>query len=157
MWIMHPNFFISIVRKGAPGEWQIRARTRRHLERLIKLAKLDGQKIIATTFSDYAFRVVVSAEDMDKVFSYLRESVSYQNVKSATAAIEGNEKYEQLMHRVWSTMNLLQDRSSDRTDNSYEGMLEDDPKPRRTSSGDPVPPASDVARQKRGNGRKRNS
>jgi hypothetical protein len=45
------------------------------------------------------------------------------------------------MHRVWSTMNLLQDRSSDRTDDPYERTLDAD---------------SDVARQKRGNGRKGN-
>ena len=100
--------FFSVVSKGGPGEYQIRARQRGDLENLIRAADLRSQKIIATDKSDYAFRIVVLRDELDRVCEALENSITYSNFKSAAAMVKGQEQHASLYHQVWSILGKLQ-------------------------------------------------
>lgn len=108
VWTMTTLGFFSVVIKGKPGEYQIRARQRGDLENLIRAADLRGQKIIATDNSDYAFRIVVLRDELDRVFEALENSITYDNVKSAVGRTPGQEQHASLYHSVWSILGRLQ-------------------------------------------------
>jgi hypothetical protein len=153
VWIFGTTFFVSIVKKGGEGEWQVRARARRHLQNLMELANLD-RAIIASTHSDYAYRIIVNAQELHQLFAAMEGSIRYSNVKAAVARVPGEEKYEAAMHRVWSIMaDALQPTrpySGSRLIDQPERPLDD------FASNEPEPLVDEVARAKRGNGRKRN-
>jgi hypothetical protein len=44
MWLCTKLGFFSIMKKGNPGEWQIRARIKRDLDNLLSAAKLNVQR-----------------------------------------------------------------------------------------------------------------
>jgi hypothetical protein len=96
--------FFSIVKKGGEGEFQIRARAKRHLGNLIRAAHLDGQNIVESMSTDYRYRIIVKADQLHRVFEALEKSIDYDNVKGCIASIPGEEKYEAALHRVWSIM-----------------------------------------------------
>jgi hypothetical protein len=58
MWICSKLGFFSIVRKGEPETWQVRARRKEDLEELFNAIDFDHE-ILTTPGHDYAFRVHV--------------------------------------------------------------------------------------------------
>ena len=78
MWLATKLGFFSIVKKGAPETWQVRARAARDLERLLAAAQLKTE-ILATPQADYACRVVVDREQLARVFAALADSIDYSN------------------------------------------------------------------------------
>ena len=174
-WFFTKMGFFSAVSK-TKGEWQIRARSKKHLENLIKAADLVGQKIQHSLDSDYAYRIRVDADGLHKVVLSIEKSLDYSNVKGMVGRLPGEEKYERLMHRVWSVMSELQPGGAYSSglkghfrNDLHETTVGHEAVPAKkqdlplgeSCSGDDEsnalePPASDVARQKRGNGRKRN-
>ncbi len=104
MWIAARFGWFSIVRKGGAGAFHVRARARRHLEKLISAAHLDGPKIVESTHTDYRFRIIVKADQLHRVFETLEDSIDYDNVKGCIANIAGEEKYEAALHHVWKIM-----------------------------------------------------
>ena len=176
-WLATTMGFYSVVCKGKPGEWQIRARKKGDLENLIRAADLRGQKIIYTENSDYAYRLVVLRDELDRVFEAVENSITYDNVKSAVARTPGQEQHAKLYHEVWSILGRLQsggpygqghvNRQRSLLDSERDERTFGDSPSKRTihatdshvahSALDDVEPTTSTARRKRGSGRKTKS
>jgi hypothetical protein len=178
-WLMTTMGFFSVAAKGKPGEYQIRARQRGDLENLIRAADLRGQKIISTDNSDYAFRIVVLRDELDRAFEAVENSITYDNVKSAVGRTPGQEQHASLYHSVWSILGKLQaggpygqrtgGRQPQRSllDSERDERTFGDSPSKRTihatdshvahSALDDVEPTTSTARRKRGSGRKTKS
>src|SRR5439155_23367808 len=81
MWICSKLGFFSIVKKGQPDTWQLRARSENDLRTLLNAASLKTG-ILSTPRADYAFRAVVGTEDLSRLFAVLVYSIDYPNFKS---------------------------------------------------------------------------
>ena len=108
MWIQSTSGLYSIVRKGAPGEYQVRARVRGDLDNLIKVAKLHGQKIVQSNGSDYAYRLIISKAELTSIVLALADGITYGNFKSAVGATKGQEKHANIYHQAWGLFAKLQ-------------------------------------------------
>lgn len=131
-WIASRFGWLSIVRKGAPGEWQVRARLKQDLQNVMEAAKLEGQKVIETIDGDYRFRLIVRKDELHRVFEALEVSIDYPNFKNAVAKVRGQERHLHAYHTVWSLMSKLQSppqRSNRRSlwDDVEQGLNETEP------------------------------
>src|SRR5512133_2102462 len=80
MWLCTKLGFYSIVKKGKPGEWQVRARLKQDLENLLVIAKVKSE-IISTPNADYACRAILDWRQIQEVFTALAKSIDYPNFK----------------------------------------------------------------------------
>lgn len=111
--------FIGVVSARYPGRSidpariVVRARVRRHLERLLARypEELAGVEIIDCGGTDYAHRIVVGKSAWVRVTTALAADIDYDNFKSEVAQYRGKEgePYEEALHEVWHTMYDLQD------------------------------------------------
>src|SRR5437762_682115 len=100
MWICSTLGFFSIVKKGQPETWQLRARCEHDLRELLDAAGLKAE-IIPTPQGDYAFRVVVDRQGLRRLFSTLAESIDYSNFKSRIAALPQQQEKLPAYHDFW--------------------------------------------------------
>lgn len=114
MWIASTLGFFSIVKKGHPGEWQVRARTRRDIENLANAINhkplLGDQRIIETGNSDYRFRIVVDWRGKQNVMKALEDTIDYSNFKSKIAMVEDQRGKLSAYHDIWVIMERFQPR-----------------------------------------------
>ena len=125
MWLFTKHGFFSVVcaRQGDGNHGQpvdtsrlmVRARVRGHLEALKArwpdhLGRCDIQTSAAT---DYAFRMFVDKHVWSRVLSELALETDYDNFKSEVARHQGRagSSYEDALHRVWSVMHRLQEKT----------------------------------------------
>jgi len=108
MWLATVMGFYSVVKKGGPEEYQIRARTKGDLENLCRRVGFPNSRIITTPAGDYAFRLVVNEEELGLIWESLQESIDYSNFKNAVARVPGQEKHEIMYHKWWSDAAKLQ-------------------------------------------------
>ncbi|MFA7331086.1 MAG: hypothetical protein WC326_08440 [Candidatus Delongbacteria bacterium] len=117
MWIHTTLGYYSITQSPLQlGKFQIRARTRAHLENLARhLDEQIGPKcylggILETPRADYRWRVVINFARLQTVMGVLMERVDYSNFKAAAQrALPEDHAYHETLHRTWSTMAHLQD------------------------------------------------
>jgi len=168
MWVFSKWGFVSIVKKGVNGdEWQVRSRSREDLINLIKAADLRGQNVIETFGSDYRYRLVIKADELSLIFDAFESSIDYPNYKTRLSQTPGQEKNCRAAHTVWGVIadahgGAYQSGPGGRqrsrlVNDTWERALGDAPPPTHDAQTDVEPPAPDVVRGKRGNGRKRNS
>jgi len=108
MWICSKLGFFSIVKKGPPDSWQVRARSESDLRTLLTAAGLKTD-ILPTPGSDYAFRFVVDTEDLSRVFAVLVYSIDYPNFKSCLETLPQQQDKLAVYHEFWSQMRKIQD------------------------------------------------
>ena len=107
MWICSKLGFFSIVEKGGPGMWQIRARCENDLHQLIEATGLDTE-VISTPKADYGFRIVVDHDDLARVFSTLADSIDYSNFKNRIASLQEQQDKLHAYHDFWGGMLKVQ-------------------------------------------------
>jgi hypothetical protein len=154
MWLAAVTGLYSVVKKGAPGEYQVRARVKGDLENLCGRIGFPNSRIITTPAGDYAFRLVVSEEELGLILESLRASIEYPNFKNAVARVPGQEKHEIMYHKWWADAAKLQPWPP------YCGPRRDVHEARLADSGgraDDVEPRASTARKTRGSGRKTKS
>jgi len=78
MWLMTKYGFYSIVRK-APETFHVRSREMRDIQNLVRHVPLPDARILDTTGSDYAARIVVRPEDFRAILNFLGESIDYDH------------------------------------------------------------------------------
>src|SRR5262245_24076014 len=100
--------FFSIVKKGRPGSWQVRARSESDLRTLLTAAGLNAE-ILSTPRSDYAFRFAVDTEDLSRVFAVLVYSIDYPNFKSCLENLPQQQEKLAAYHDFWAQMRKIQD------------------------------------------------
>src|SRR5437867_3270930 len=110
MWICSKFGFFSIVKKGQPGTWQIRARREADLRELLGATGLDNA-IIATPKGDYAYRMVVEKEGLSRVFALLADSIDYPNFKSCIASLPQQRDNLPAYHDFWAGMLKVQQKA----------------------------------------------
>lgn len=106
MWIASTLGWFSIVKKGAPTEWQVRARQRGDLESLLAACGWDEDDvpIVRSPTNDYRFRVIVTRARLAKVFGCLLETIRYGNFKQAIAETPGQRGKLAAYHNIWAVM-----------------------------------------------------
>jgi hypothetical protein len=109
MWLCTKIGFFSIVKKGTPETWQVRARVSKDLEALIAAAEIKTN-ILATPQGDYGWRIVVDGNQLGRIFQTLAASVDYSNFKSCIAQVPGQREKLDAYHDFWGAMNELQTR-----------------------------------------------
>jgi hypothetical protein len=110
----------SVVCKG--GGMQIRARNREHLEALKRRYKiiLDKIPIDETPQGDYGWRMTVSLEQWITVSGLLAADIDYPNFKDAARDANVDNRYLNILHRIWWMMFSYQSyRKSYRKGNYY--------------------------------------
>jgi len=107
MWLCTKIGFYSIVKKGTPGTWQIRARVRKDLQNLVAVAKI-GVSPIETPDGDYHWRIVVNAPQMARVFEILALSIDYPNFKNCIAQTPDQQQKLNAYHNFWRDMLTVQ-------------------------------------------------
>jgi hypothetical protein len=110
MWICSKLGFFSIVKKGEPGTWQVRARLEHDLHELLAASHLDA-KIIPTPKADYAFRIVVDKGTLARIFAALAESIDYENFKSFIETLPQQRDKLPAYHKLWGWMYELQQKA----------------------------------------------
>lgn len=93
MWICFNDAFISAVADPkTPGVLKVRARKREHLEKLF-----PGNKILASSRTDYAFRVFVTKQEFAKLVNDRIMAIDYDNFKDSVI----DEKLHDLYADFW--------------------------------------------------------
>lgn len=111
MWIASKLGFFSIVQHEKDKTlWKIRARVEQDLKNLIQAASLEGQKIISTTHTDYAHRIIIGEPEMLLVMGALFVSIDYPNFKGCLDATDQRDKHGAYI-RIWGIMAGFQKRS----------------------------------------------
>jgi hypothetical protein len=108
MWVCSKLGFFSIVKKGRPDTWQVRARSESDLQLLVNAATLNTD-ILSTPTSDYAYRIVVDTEDLSRVFAVLVYSIDYPNFKSCLETVPQQQDKLGAYHEFWAKMRKLQE------------------------------------------------
>ena len=96
MWLFMKQGFYSIVRKDG-DEWHIRARARKDLENLNRLAGTD-HAIHRAEKADYRWRIVVPGTEARALVARLADDIDYPNFKSAVAQTPGQEDKLGILH-----------------------------------------------------------
>jgi hypothetical protein len=106
MWLMTRYGFFSVVLKPN-GEFQVRARAKRHLEALKARFKWK-YKVAATPAGDYGWRLVVPQAEFAAVCLALVAEITWDNFKTECGKTANDPAYVHALHDVWSTMFELQ-------------------------------------------------
>ena len=108
MWIASVLGFYSVVKKGGPGQWQVRGREKQDLLNLLAAMNLPVDRLIVSRDTDYAYRIIVDAAELGQVFVALAETVTYPNFKSEVARRPDQRNKLGPYHRIWSILAELQ-------------------------------------------------
>ena len=159
MWLMSKVGAYSVVRKGKPGEYQVRGREKRDLQNLLILVDLPADRLIVTRSSDYGFRIILNAAELGRIFAALMGTIDYSNFKDEVARHPDQAKKLDIYHQVWRLLSKLQPwppYSGGRISGTqwYRDTFGPNPEPKGGVLGDAEPPAPEVVRGKRGSGRK---
>ena len=108
MWIASRHGWYSVVRRD--DGWHVRARVRGDLENLIRAAQLPLTcPIREWDGSDYRYRLIVTAAQLQKICRALGESVNYPNFKKTIEEIADQSDKLDVYHQVWGAVAGLQD------------------------------------------------
>lgn len=113
MWIFSKHGFFSCTQSTyKPGQFNVRARSRLHLEALQKAhgRLIASCKIIETKAADYRWRIMMKPATWHKLAAAMAEEVDYSNFKNACHHGQADDISSQLL-QVWSIMNRFQGHS----------------------------------------------
>ena len=102
MWLFTKQGFYSIVRK-ADGLWHVRARARKDLENLNRLAGTD-HAIHRSADADYRWRLVVPGAEARALIGKLADDIDYANFKGVVARTPGQADKLGILHEIWELM-----------------------------------------------------
>jgi len=102
MWLCTKHGFFSIVQKGHV-EFHIRARVKRDLENLKKIAGIK-RRIFVSEDADYRYRIVGIQADVFLALTALAGSINYTNFKSMIARTEDQRDKLEAYHEIWRVM-----------------------------------------------------
>ena len=102
MWLFTKQGFYSIVSKG-DDQWHVRARARKDLENLNRLAGTD-HAIHRSNDADYRWRLVMPGAEARALIGKLAEDIDYSNFKGVVARTPGQEDKLGILHEIWSLM-----------------------------------------------------
>jgi len=118
MWTCSKLGFFSIVKKGKPETWQVRARRKNDLYELLEATGLEEAEIVSTPEHDYGFRIIVGQDGLDRVFSCLAHSIDYPNFKDCVANLPAQHDKLPAYHDFWGGMRKVQKEGSPPTTGS---------------------------------------
>ncbi len=101
MWILSRHGFYSIVQKE-PDRFHVRSRERRDLENLVREIPLLRAEILESRTADYAFRIILGADQVPAVMKTLGDSVTYGNFKGCIARTP--DQVHKPYHEVWEVL-----------------------------------------------------
>ena len=101
MWLMTKYGFYSIVQKE-PDIYHVRSRELQDIENLVKKIPLPNANIIETSNSDYAVRVLVGQDDLQKILTFLKDSLDYSNFKNEVGL--HSDQSRKPYHEVWRVL-----------------------------------------------------
>jgi hypothetical protein len=116
MWVCSKLGFFSIVKKGKPEAWQVRARRKNDLQELLESTGLEEPEIVSTPDHDYGFRIIVDREGLESVFACLAESIDYPNFKNCIACLPAQRDKLPAYHQFWDGMLKVQKAAPDHDD-----------------------------------------
>jgi hypothetical protein len=97
MWICFNDAFISAVQdRRRPSRLVVRARKRKHLERLF-----PGKRIAATPDADYAYRVSISKKSFARKVVSRISAINYDNFKDSVSDAELHDLYLKFWSQHW--------------------------------------------------------
>lgn len=108
MWIASKYGFFSIVQKGGPGQWMVRARVKNDLNILADRMHLPHDRVLTTSGTDYAYRMILTEEEKNLVFIILSDSVDYDNFKDAVKHTPNQKNKVGAYMQIWSIMARMQ-------------------------------------------------
>lgn len=109
MWIVTREGFFSVCRRDTDpeGYLRVRARSKRDLERLIRVAKLPRNRAIERRTVDYPWHLLVSAKAFAKYVAGAVADVTYPSCKDALCVGHSSRRHGTYM-RVWSAMHEIE-------------------------------------------------
>lgn len=109
MWIASKLGFYSIVQKQ-PGEWHVRARTKRDLEKLVKMFWVERlADIECWPAADYRWRIILrDRAEVRELFGVLADSVDYPNFKGVIGTLPDQREKLPAYHDLWHGLMRLQ-------------------------------------------------
>jgi hypothetical protein len=106
MWLFTKQGFYSVVCKGE-NEWHVRARARRDLENLNRLAGTEWT-IHRSGGADYRWRMVVPGEAARALLARLAADIDYANFKGVVARTPDQRDKLGILHEIWELMHRYQ-------------------------------------------------
>ncbi len=92
-----------------PSQRFIRARVRKHLEKLQAVfAPLKAYPILEAAGTDYRYRMMVPKKVWAHAMQALTEEINYTNFKHAVHVHQGASGYEQSLKHIWGLLLDLQ-------------------------------------------------
>jgi len=99
MWLFTKNSFISVVQhRERPDDVLVRARVRKHLERLFSN---EAKEIYTDEGADYKYRLLISKKELAEVVSaYIMQRLDYDNFKAAQEA--DDPTWKRFLSAAWA-------------------------------------------------------
>jgi hypothetical protein len=108
MWVFTTSGFYSVVQDKNDREMvTIRARTRSHLEDLMRFSGIPSE-ILRTDDRDYLFRTIMPKTQWASTMSLLALDIDYTNFKDEVGRNRKHGKYHTALSKVWGIMVSLQ-------------------------------------------------
>lgn len=103
MWLFTVHGFYSIVQKEA-DKWHVRARSKRDLENLKKLAGCRVKIEQSWPGSDYPWRMIVNGTTKLRIMQALGSDIKYTNFKSEVGRRPDQAGKLPAYHEIWAIM-----------------------------------------------------
>lgn len=108
MWLITPDFFISVVQKDPRSEMLcLRARAEGDLEILREKYLPSLGKTQKNKGTDYIFRAFAQKGAVAQAMAAIARDINYSNMKNETAKRRGAER-EHIFHKVWAALLALE-------------------------------------------------
>lgn len=112
MWLYSKDFFCSVVRAKQRDRYQVRFRTKIHLDGFLN--KYGGKPII-TPKADYLYRVMIDKQKLVEVMIDVAEHIDYPNFKNKVHKMRADPDETIAMMSIWEAMYELQLNKQGRT------------------------------------------
>lgn len=107
MWICSKHGFYSVVRKE--GGFHVRGRKKQDVLNAAKLIGAKANRVASSPQADYAWRIVVTADELQMLMQAFASTLDYDNFKNHILFSDDQEDKHETYGKIWHLMSDYQE------------------------------------------------